>query len=194
MFRITLAFLLVAGLLAGVSVAGSAYFTDSATVANNVFSTGKIKIKADLPTSTSLTLAKMAPGDKVTAPLTVANDPTDGDVDFMYTMAASSTGDSALSAALVMEVKTGVTTCSNAGFSGSGSQIATGSLNNTIGFTSPVSRTLLGNVSASGTKSEVLCFQVRLPETNVDQTALTNPSKSVTTDILFTAVSVPHFP
>ena len=65
----------VAVILAATSAAtivSLALFTDTATVGGNVFETGTIDISAALA-STTIGMPGMAPGDQVTAPLTVTN-------------------------------------------------------------------------------------------------------------------------
>ena len=103
----------------------------------------------------------VVPGDTVTAPLTVSNN---GTLELRYAMTTSISGSAALSNGLELQIKESVTTCTNAGFTASGtsdydSTLAAGALGSTTQGGQAGDRTL----SASG--SEVLCFQVRLPST-----------------------------
>ncbi len=161
-------------------MAGAAYFTDSAVVANNTFATGNIKINSS-PASAALTLSKMAPGDKVTTAITVSNE---ADVHFTYNMTTATIGDANLAAVMLLEVKQNVSVCNNTGFGSTGSTIAgPKTLNNSVAFTN--TRTLNGSVGGAA-QSEVLCFQARLPDTG-DQSVL--QGKTITTTLNFNATS-----
>ncbi len=193
MFRLALVLMLVAGLLAGVSVAGSAYFTDTATVDGNVFSTGKIKITAT-PTTVALTLAKMAPGDQFVGPITIANDATDGDVDFTYLMSSDTTGNAALKSALEVEVQEWrlMPSLHQSQLRQSGGHaIASGNLGSSIAFTGGA-RTLLGNVSTPlATKRSVV-----LPSALAGQRRSKRAQESDRPQrpSLSSPSSVPHYP
>jgi len=139
-----------------------AIFTDVQSVGANTFSTGTVDISTS-PTSALVTYANMAPGHKVTNPLTVTND---GSLEFRYAIQSTTTED-ALASALQMTIKTGVTTCTDAGFDADGAVVA-GPVNlgstlglNVLGDPSPGSDTGDRVIAAMG--SEVLCFQVVLP-------------------------------
>lgn len=152
--------LLVAGVLAGAPWAiTQAVWTDSQDVTGNTFSTGSVDISTS-PTSALVTFASMVPGDKVTAPLTVSNA---GTLQLRYAMTASISGSTTLSDGLELQIKSGVTTCSNAGFDTDGSNVyATGTLTaGAIGSTAQGSQP--GDRTLNASASEVLCFQVRLP-------------------------------
>ncbi|MGL4173796.1 MAG: TasA family protein [Actinomycetota bacterium] len=163
---------LLVGLLAlGVTGAGltsavtGAIFTDTATIASNTFTTGTVDIDA-APATSAISLANMAPGDVVTAPITVTNAGT-----LAHRYAVTSTSDAPdanfLAAQLQMSIKSGVTTCSNAGFSGSGAAVYTaGVLGSTTGTNvigNPTQGSQAGDRTLAAGASEVLCVQVTLP-------------------------------
>src|ERR1700741_1871022 len=117
--------LLVLGILAGAPWAGThAVFTDSQAVTGNTFSTGSVDITTS-PTSALVTFSGMTPGDKVTATLTVT---TQGTLQLRYAMSTGITGSTTLSDGLTLAIKSGVTTCSNAGFGTDGTSVYSGTL------------------------------------------------------------------
>ncbi len=91
-----------------------ALFTDQATVASNTFVTGTVDISTT-PATAAVAMTGMAPGDQVVAPLQVANA---GSLQLRYSLRSTSDAADAntLAAALQMTVKTGVTSCTTAGF------------------------------------------------------------------------------
>ncbi len=152
--------LLSVGVLAGAPWAlTQAVWTDAQAVPGNTFSTGSVDISTS-PTSALVTLGAMVPGDKVTAPLTVSND---GTLQLRYAMATSISGSTALSNGLELQIKSGVTACTNAGFDANGSNVyATGTLTaGAIG--NPAQGNQSGDRVLDTGQSDVLCFQVRLP-------------------------------
>ncbi len=160
----TKALLSVAVVLVGVAlvaVTSLALFTDSATVPANTFSTGTIDI-ATSPTTALVTMTAMVPGDQVTAPLTVQNN---GTLQLRYAMTSTTTEDT-LAAQLVLTVKSGVSSCTNADWSATGTTLYSGLLG------SQATTAVLGSVTAgaqagdrtlNAAASEVLCFNVTLP-------------------------------
>jgi hypothetical protein len=151
--------LLVIGVLAGAPWAMThALFTDTQDVTGNTFSTGSVDI-ATSPTSALVTFTGMTPGDKVTAPLTVSNN---GTLNLRYAMTTSISGSTTLADGLELQIKTGVTTCTNAAFGTDGSSIYNSTLTaGAIG--NPAQGNQAGDRSLAPSASEVLCFQVRLP-------------------------------
>ena len=139
-----------------------AIFTDTQSVGANTFSTGTVIIGSS-PTSALVTYSGMAPGDKVTNPITVSND---GSLQLRYAVQSTTTED-VLAAQLDMTVKTGVTTCTNAGFGTAGSAIyGPGDLGNTTPVNvvgDPTQGAQAGDRSLAAAGSEVLCIQVELP-------------------------------
>jgi len=160
MFRKSLMFLLVAGILATFGLAASALFTSQATVTDNAFTTGSLVLTAS-PTSAAITFSNMAPGDQVTAPITLTNS---GTLDLRYAMqgAATNTDSKNLAAQLVLSIKSGVSQCSNAGFGGSGTSIYSGPLS-TGAFGNPATGQQAGDRLLSAGANEVLCFNASLP-------------------------------
>ena len=176
--RIVATVLVAALALTTMTVVSLALFTDNESVTNNTFSAGTVDLTVG-PATAVVTMPAMAPGDQVTAPLTVGNA---GTLALRYAVTSTTTEDT-LASSLTLTVKSGVATCSNAGFGGSGTVRYTGVLGST-GTTA-----LLGNVSqgnqagdrtlAPGT-NEVLCLNVRLP------LATANASQGQTTTATFT--------
>jgi camelysin-like metallo-endopeptidase len=150
--------LLVIGILAGAPWAIThAIFTDTQAVSGNTFSTGSVDITTS-PTSALVTFSGMTPGDKVTAPLTVSNA---GTMALRYAMSTSITGSTTLSDGLTLQIKSGVTTCSNAGFATDGTSLYNNTLTGgAIGSNAQGSQS--GDRTLNASANEVLCFQVSL--------------------------------
>jgi hypothetical protein len=148
-----------AGILAGAPWAIThAVFTDTAAVPGNTFSTGSVDISTS-PTSALVTFTSMSPGDKVTAPLTVSNA---GSMDFRYAMSTSITGSATLASGLELQIKSTVTTCTNAGFDATGTSLYNSTLSGgAIGSNAQGAQA--GDRTLAQSSNEVLCFQVRLP-------------------------------
>jgi spore coat-associated protein N len=147
----------------GVGAASLALFTSTANVPANTFTTGTVIISTT-PTTALVTFAAMAPGDEVTAPITVSNT---GTLDLRYAISSVATNadTKGLKDQLVLTIKSGVATCTNAGFAATGTPEYTGDLDGTTGR-------LVGNANSgpdagdraltAGT-GEDLCFNVSLP-------------------------------
>lgn len=160
--------LVVVGMLMALSVATmvttatGAVFTSNQSVGANAFTTGTVSISTS-PTTALVTLSGMAPGDQVTAPVTVSNN---GSLQLRYAV-TSTTTENTLAGQLAMTVKTGVTTCSNAGFSGSGTVIyGPAALGNSTGLNvigDPAQGAQAGDRTLNASSNEVLCFNVSLP-------------------------------
>lgn len=106
----------VVGILAGVS--SLSIFTSQAVNDSNTFDTGTVGITTD-PSSAFITLSDMAPGDVVTASLTVENG---GTLAQRYA-ATSTTDEDTLAAQLDLEIKSDVSTCTTAGFDADGTTL-----------------------------------------------------------------------
>ena len=160
MVRKSLVLLAVVGILATFGLAGSALFTASATVGNNTFTTGSVIISTS-PTSALVTFSNMAPGDQVTAPLTVTND---GTLAMRYAMTSTLTNDDnkGLRSQLQLTIKSGVSDCSNAGFAASGTSLYGGALYGAL-LGDPSTGQQSGDRSLAASANEVLCFNVALP-------------------------------
>lgn len=154
--------LLAAAVTSVVVMATGALFTDTQSVASNTFSTGTVDI-ASSPTSALVTFSDMAPGDKVTAPITVSNN---GTLQLRYAV-SSTTTENTLAAQLDLTVKSGVTTCTNAGFAGSGTVLyGPADLGSTTGINvvgNPTTGSDTGDRPLNASGSEILCLQVSLP-------------------------------
>ncbi|HEY4227766.1 MAG TPA: TasA family protein, partial [Candidatus Limnocylindrales bacterium] len=158
---------LILGALAIATIAGGvisvALFTSTATVPANTFSTGSVVISTS-PTSALVTFSAMAPGDQVTAPITVSNDGT-LDLRYAITSAATNSDTKGLKDQLVLTVKSGVTSCTTANYAADGTQLYSGDLDSTAGK-------IVGDVAVgqdtgdrvlAASANEVLCFHVGLP-------------------------------
>jgi predicted ribosomally synthesized peptide with SipW-like signal peptide len=144
-----------------VTVTSLAVFTDSENVTGNTFTTGTVDIAAT-PATAVVTMPAMAPGDQVTAPLTVDNL---GTLDLRYSVTSTTTED-VLAAALVLSIKSGVTTCTNAGFTADGTSLYSGVLGTVA------TSAIMGNIAQGADAgdrtlapggSEILCVNVALP-------------------------------
>ena len=145
-----------------ISLGVLALFTDTASVPGNTFSTGTVDIST-APASALVTFSGMAPGDQVTNPITVTNA---GTLQLRYAV-TSTTTENTLAAQLDLTIKSGVTTCTNAGFSVDGAVVyATGDLGSMAGVNvigSPTQGAQAGDRTLAAAGSEVLCFNVSLP-------------------------------
>ena len=150
---------LLAGLL---GLSALALFTDTASVPGNSFSTGTVTISTS-PTSAQVTFSGMAPGDQVTNPITVSND---GSLELRYSVTSTTTED-VLAAQLDLTIKSGVTTCTNAGFGVDGTVVYPtndlGSVAGTNVIGDPAQLFQVGDRTMAASSSEVLCFNVSLP-------------------------------
>lgn len=181
----------VAGVLAlGVTVTGftsavtGAYFTDSQAVAGNTFTTGTVDLTAS-PASAAISFSTMAPGDTVTAPITVSNA---GTLQYRYSVRSTTTASTPdLAAQLDLTVKSGVTTCTTAGFPATGTvAYGAGDLGSTTGLNiigDPSQGAQAGDRTLAAGASEVLCVQVTLPPS----TGNTYQAKTTTATFTFDA-------
>jgi spore coat-associated protein N len=158
-----------------------AIFTDSANVPNNTFTAGTVSITTDHTASAIVTFGNMAPGDQVTNPLLVTNNGT-LQLRYAVTSTATNSDSKGLKDQLQLTVKSGVTTCTNAGFTGSGTTLYSGDLDSGVGgllIGDPTSGSDTGDRTLSP-GSETLCFNVRLPVGTL------NPFQGATTTATFT--------
>ncbi len=139
-----------------------AVFTSTASVGSNTFSTGTVALTT-APTTALVTLSAMAPGDQVTAPITVTNG---GTLDLRYAV-TSTTTENTLAGQLALTIKSGVTTCTNAGFGGSGTVLyGAATLGSTTGVNvvgNPTQGAQAGDRTLTAGTNETLCFNVSLP-------------------------------
>jgi len=171
MFRKIAATVAVVGLLAGLGAFGAlSIFTSTASVPGNAFTTGTVDISTS-PASALITYSGMVPGDKVTQELTVSNE---GSLQLRYavTSLATNTDSKGLRSQLDLTIKSGVTTCTNAGFDTDGTLLYdTADLGgdpaiNVIG--DPTQGADTGDRTLAASASEALCFQVELPSSTGD--------------------------
>ncbi len=189
---------LVLGLVAlAVSVLGvttvvtGAYFTDQQDITGNTFSTGSVDLSAT-PATAVVTLSAMAPGDTVTAPLTVSNA---GTLAYRYALLSTVTASTPdLAAQLDLTVKTGVTTCTTAGFSATGTALyGPNDLGSTAGtkiFGDAAQGAQTGDRTLAAGGSEILCVQVSLPSS----TGNTYQTKTTTATLRFDAEQTTNNP
>lgn len=174
----------------GVSVVGltsvvtGAFFTDQVDVNGNVFTTGSVDLTAS-PATAVVTASNMAPGDTVTAPLTVNNA---GTLAYRYSLLSTVTASTPdLAAQLDFTVKVGVTTCTTAGFAATGTVLyGPSDLGSTAGtkiFGDAATGAQTGDRTLNASSSEVLCLQVSLPSA----TGNTYQTKTTTATLRFDA-------
>lgn len=151
------------------SVATSALFVDAKAVTAGPFATGTVSLTA-VPVTTVLSMAGMAPGAMVTKAITVTNN---GTLAQRYAV-VSVTTENALAAQLDLTIKSGVTTCTDVGFAGSGVlAYAAGDLGSTAPGTKLIGDSATGQTGVVGALgsdrllaaggAETLCAQVVLP-------------------------------
>ncbi|MDH4170996.1 MAG: CalY family protein [Acidimicrobiia bacterium] len=173
---------LAAGVL---TVTSLALFTDQEKAAGNAFSTGTIDLVAT-PASAVVTMPNLAPGDQITRALDVRNS---GSLEFRYAVTSSTTED-VLASELVLTVKSGVASCTNANWNATGSNVYSGILGSTA--TIPLwGSSAQGDdpgdrVLAAGA-NEVLCVNVTLPLSTPNSIAGRNTSATFTFDAEQTA-------
>ena len=158
-------------------VSALALFTDTASVTNNTFATGSVDISTS-PTTALVSFSGMAPGDQVTAPVTVSNA---GSLQLRYAV-TSTTTENTLAGELDLTVKTGVTTCTNGGFGTDGTVIYNSLLGTTGGTNivgDPAQGSQAGDRTLNASANEILCFNVTLP------TSATNAAQSLSTTATF---------
>ena len=157
--------LLAIGILAaGIGLGTGAIFTDTQQVDANTFSTGTVDISTN-PTTALVTFSGMAPGDQVTNPIVVTNS---GTLELRYAV-TSTTTENSLAAQLDLTIKSGVTTCTNAGFGVDGTVIYgpadLGSMAGINVIGDPTQGAQAGDRPLAASGNETLCFNVSLPLT-----------------------------
>ncbi len=153
--------------LAG-GVVSLAVFTSTANVPANTFTTGSVIISTN-PTTALVTFAAMAPGDQVTAPITVSNDGTLA-LRYAVSSVATNADTKGLKDQLVLTIKSGVTTCDNANYAATGVQLYSGDLDSSAGKLIGDAATGAdpGDRTLASLANEVLCFNVSLPSLTGD--------------------------
>ncbi len=181
--RLWLGGLVLALSLTGLSsLVTGAFFTDTQLVTANTFSTGTVKLGVS-PATAAVTLANMAPGDTVTGSISVTNT---GSLAERYAVLSTTDATDAnfLAAQLLMTVKSGVTTCTTAGFGASGTIVygpgVLGSTTGTKAIGDSAQGAQPGDRVLAAAASESLCVQVMLP------TATGNTYQNKTTTATFT--------
>jgi hypothetical protein len=175
-------------MLAPVAIKVSAQYTGTTVNPASSFASGTVDISTS-PSSALLTMANMAPGDAITAPVTVSNP---GSLQLRYAI-TSTTTENSLAAQLVLTVRSGITAlnCTTANI-GTGSGVYSGVLGTTTGTAVAGSTTQgaqAGDRTLAAAGSEVLCFSVSLPS-NVTSVSTT----TTTATFAFAAEQVAHNP
>lgn len=151
--------LLAAGLT---GVAASVFFDETPTTTGKAFTSDSIKLSAT-PGTTAITFANMAPGDKLTAPITVTNT---GTAPARYSVLSTTDADF-LAAQLDLTVKTGVGSCDNKGFALTGTAVYRAADLGSVAGTKVIGDSATGAQAGDRTLategSEVLCAQILLP-------------------------------
>ena len=167
----------------GLAVVGSgAVFTDSKTIGANSFTTGTVTLTTT-PTTAAVTLTNMAPGDSRVGSITVNNT---GSLAQRYAVVsvADNTDTKGLAGQLQMTVKTGVTTCTSAGFATDGTVVYGPSVLGSTAGTKVIGDSAqgfqTGDRALAATASESLCVLVSLP------LATGNAFQNATTTAVFT--------
>ena len=141
-----------------------AVFTDTETVGANTFTAGTVDIAA-APASAVVSFSDMAPGDVSVGGVTVTND---GSLEMRYSV-TSTTTENTLAAQLDMTIKTGVTTCTTAGFDTDGFvQYGPDDLGSVAGLDvigDPAAGPDDGDRVLQASNNEALCIRVSLPIT-----------------------------
>jgi hypothetical protein len=154
-------------LLSGMSVSVllvSAIYTDTASIPTNTFTIGTLDISSS-PTTAVITSSGLSPGSSTTAALVVTNA---GTLALRYSI-RSTTDENVLAAELDLTIKTGVSACTNGGFSSTGTVIyGPGDFGNTtglvlVGNTTPGQQSDERTLPGGSNASETLCLQVTLP-------------------------------
>jgi len=164
--QLVLGMTVVAATAFGVTaVVSGVVFNDSKPDTAKTFTSGSVDLTSS-PATAAFDVPLMAPGDVVTAPLTVTNT---GTLAYRYSV-VSVTTENALAAQLRLSIKSGVANCTTGGFSATGiAAYGPSVLGSTAPGTKVMGDVLLGHQSGDRTlapgDSEALCAQVMLPTT-----------------------------
>jgi hypothetical protein len=155
--RILLSLVAIGVLTSLMGLGGLSLFTATTDNDGNAFTSGSVEISTS-PASAFLTMSNMAPGDSVTAQLTVSND---GTLDLRYAMTTVAVDGAppGLAAALTLEIRDEGTDCTTF----DGNELYNGSLDlGYIGDPTPGPNAGDREITVAA-GSEVLCFRVTLP-------------------------------
>lgn len=195
-FKVVAFVAVLAAAAATFTIASLALFTDTASVDDNVFSTGNVDISTT-PTTAAFTVPAIAPGDEVVETITVTNS---GSLDLRYAVTSRTTED-ALAGELDFSIRVGVTDCSIANWDATGTSLYAAGILGTNTTDPTPAHPLFGSVAqgeqagdrelrGSSTPvtavptSEVLCMHVTLP-----LAGSTNASEGLTTTATFEFVA-----
>jgi hypothetical protein len=160
MHRIVLAAVLVVGVLSTYPQGQTrAYLTTTVNSSGNSFTAGNVQIGAGIAAGDTLTMSNLVPGDSFVARLTIQNS---GDLDLLYAMSTTTSGDATLASTLQLTIRTETTNpCSSQDGTivyGPGN-LSAGAIGNPAHGVHPGDRTVTAG------SSEDLCFKVALPGT-----------------------------
>lgn len=160
-------------------VATNALFTSSSTVAAGAFGTGTVVLTAT-PSTSTLTFANMAPGDRAYGPITVANGGTE---DLRYAMTGGSFVGT-LAPVLTLEVHTVAlaANCNEAGWAATTAivpAVGPAAFNTAVVFGSTAAGSQAGDRPLLSGTNEVLCARALLPIGTTSQ-ALTSSTATFT--------------
>src|SRR3954462_13658801 len=130
--RLALAGIGLAAVVAATTAGTTALFTDTKAIDANLFTNGTIVLNTS-PTTALVTFSSMMPGDAVTAPVTVSSGATSDALRYAISATATNTDTKGLRDQLVLTIKSGVTACTNGGYTADGSVLYTGDLDSTAG-------------------------------------------------------------
>lgn len=152
----------LAALVAVLAVGTNALLTDSEAIPGNTISTGDLDLTT-APTTAAITVTDLLPGDRVVRSITVGNA---GSADLRYAMQSTTTEDT-LAPQLDLTIKTGVASCTLAGFDSSGTvrygpdDLGSSLTDDLLG--SPATGPDPGDRVLTSGASEALCLEVELP-------------------------------
>lgn len=163
-------------------LATGAFFTDTQSITANAFTTGTVKLGVTPTATAAVATGNMAPGDSIYGQVGVTNT---GTLSERYAVLSTTDATDAnfLASQLQMTVKSGVTTCSAAGFGATGTVVygpsVFGSTTGTKVIGDAATGTQPGDRTLAAGATENLCFQVSLPS------AAGNPYQAKTTTAVF---------
>jgi spore coat-associated protein N len=164
--RLLLGGVVLLGALTGLVDGGTvASFQSTGSSAPNAFAAGTVDV-ANSPASALMSLTNMMPGETITAPLTVTNS---GSLQLRYALASTVTNSDGkgIGAQLTLTAKSGVASCTNSGFSASGTVLygaaPLGELGSSLSLIGTPNAFPNGGRTLSPAAGETLCLQVTLP-------------------------------
>jgi spore coat-associated protein N len=158
--RVVLTALITLGVLSGL-VWGStvAYFTSSATITGNSFTSGSVTLAAGVTAGDTLAVSNLVPGDSFITTLSVQNA---GTLALRYAMTTVTSGEALLASTLRLTIRTKT---SNPCASEDGLVLFGPSSFNLGALGDPAQGAQVGDRALAPGTGEILCFRVELPAT-----------------------------